>query len=350
MRCLALVASIFVALSGSAEAQASLRVATKSAPPFSYKDASGRWTGLSIELWRRISEKAGLPEPRFEECSLEQLLDRVSKGEADAGVAALSITPERERRLDFSHAYYNTGLGIAVVHPRQGKGLWAALEPLLSLELALFLGASLLILLIIGWLIRRFERQNPPFRDESPRETLALGFWWALVVMLGHKGVFPRTLPGRLLMAATMIASLVLLSALIGGFASIFTLSQLERRIRHPQDLRALRVLAIANTSGEDFLRKEKLAYRALPDVKEALRALERDEGDVLLHDAALLGWSIKTTEAVGFRMLAIQFEPQDYAIALPTDSPLRERVNRALLEIRASSAWPELVYRHIGR
>ena len=32
----------------------------------------------------------------------------------DAAVAALTITPEREKSFDFTHAFYTTCLGIAV--------------------------------------------------------------------------------------------------------------------------------------------------------------------------------------------------------------------------------------------
>lgn len=34
-----------------------LLIATKQAPPFSLKNADGEWTGLSIELWRRIADE-----------------------------------------------------------------------------------------------------------------------------------------------------------------------------------------------------------------------------------------------------------------------------------------------------
>jgi ABC-type amino acid transport substrate-binding protein len=39
---------------------------------------------------------------------------------------------------------------------------------------------------------------------------------------------------------------------------------------------------------------------------------------------------------------LPTEFERQDYAFALPPDSPIREAVNQAILRIIASPEWEE--------
>jgi len=39
----------------------------------------------------------------------------------------------------------------------------------------------------------------------------------------------------------------------------------------------------------------------------------------------------------------------QDYAIALPTDSPIKEPINRALLKIIHRADWKDLVQRSVG-
>ena len=90
-----------------------LIVGTKEAPPFSLKTKDGEWTGISIELWRGIAKELNLTF-EFRELTLKQLIDDVSSGSIDAAVAALTITPEREKILDFTHSFYSTGLGIAV--------------------------------------------------------------------------------------------------------------------------------------------------------------------------------------------------------------------------------------------
>src|SRR5262249_15391049 len=97
--CLALALCFLTCLPGRAqEGRRPLRVATRVIPPFVIQngDRAGQppeLTGFSIELWERIAQKMGtqftwLP-PKG---SVGELLGSVRSGEADVGVAAVSIT------------------------------------------------------------------------------------------------------------------------------------------------------------------------------------------------------------------------------------------------------------------
>ena len=55
---------------------------------------------------------------------LKQMLDAVNQGEVDLAVAALTITDEREQRMDFTHPLLSSGLGIAI--PKKAGGGWLA--------------------------------------------------------------------------------------------------------------------------------------------------------------------------------------------------------------------------------
>src|SRR5512135_553834 len=90
-----------------------LVVGTKEAPPFSMKAADGTWTGISIDLWRDIAAQLNLAF-EFRETGLRGLIDGVTDGSLDVAVAALTLTSEREKVMDFTHVYFHTGLGIAV--------------------------------------------------------------------------------------------------------------------------------------------------------------------------------------------------------------------------------------------
>ena len=90
-----------------------LIVGIKEAPPFVMKDADGKWTGISIELWQDLATELKL-DYQFKELDLEQLLSAVRSNSVDAAVAAITVTADRERVMDFTHPFYITGLGIAV--------------------------------------------------------------------------------------------------------------------------------------------------------------------------------------------------------------------------------------------
>ncbi len=102
--------------------QRELVVGTKEAPPFSMKTPDGTWTGISIDLWRRIAGELHLRYHFAEETNVQALIDGAASGKFDIAVAALTVTAARERMLDFTEPFYVTGLGIAV--PKGGEANW----------------------------------------------------------------------------------------------------------------------------------------------------------------------------------------------------------------------------------
>jgi polar amino acid transport system substrate-binding protein len=75
-----------------------LRVATRVVAPFVMQDGS-RLQGFSIELWNAIAEQLGVETEYSVSPSVKSLLGVVQAQRADVGIAAISITSERERRF-----------------------------------------------------------------------------------------------------------------------------------------------------------------------------------------------------------------------------------------------------------
>ena len=90
-----------------------LTVVTRKITPFVI-EKNGRLTGYSIELWERVVREARLPfDPDTGYKVVEnvtQMLDELRSGRANAGVAAVSITSEREKAIDFSYPFKESGL------------------------------------------------------------------------------------------------------------------------------------------------------------------------------------------------------------------------------------------------
>src|SRR5271170_1767416 len=107
-----LVAHTACAQVPSTEQNCILVIGTKEAPPFAMKGEDGSWTGISIDLWRKIAADLNL-NYRFQEASLDELIDGTAAGSLDAAIGAITITAERDKVVDFTHAYYQSGLGIA---------------------------------------------------------------------------------------------------------------------------------------------------------------------------------------------------------------------------------------------
>ncbi|MBI5613319.1 basic amino acid ABC transporter substrate-binding protein [Candidatus Gottesmanbacteria bacterium] len=97
-------------------------------PPMENLDEKGEFVGFDIDLGKAIGRKLGRPVT-FMKVLWDDLLPKVEKGEADIGMSAITITPERAKTVLFSIPYFNSGESIvvsrsntAVLSPEQLKG------------------------------------------------------------------------------------------------------------------------------------------------------------------------------------------------------------------------------------
>ena len=109
-----------------------LIVGTKIAEPFVIKEGEAKYGGIAIDLWIRIAAELNL-NYEFREYDLEGLLNATISHEVDLAVAPLTITSEREKKLDFSHPFFITGLSIAIPKKEEG-GFIKILDRISSLE------------------------------------------------------------------------------------------------------------------------------------------------------------------------------------------------------------------------
>ena len=75
------------------EEASELVVGTKEAPPFAIKNEKGEWSGISIELWRKLAGDLKLQYRLVEAPSVTALLEGVEAGRFDVAVAAITVTP-----------------------------------------------------------------------------------------------------------------------------------------------------------------------------------------------------------------------------------------------------------------
>jgi ABC-type amino acid transport substrate-binding protein len=68
-----------------------------------------------------------------------------------------------------------------------------------------------------------------------------------------------------------------------------------------------------------------------------------------VVYDAPLLKWQIQQHYQGRLQVLPFTLERQDYAFALPTDSPLREPINTSLLRRINAPDWKTLLDKYMG-
>ncbi len=327
-----------------------LVVGTKEAPPFAMKAADGTWSGISIDLWRRIADEKKWSYRFAEEQTVQELLDGVTNGKFDVAVAALTVTAERERALDFTSSFYSTGLGIAVLDG--GPPSWMpVINALTSFGFAqavlALIGLALLVGLIV-WLLER--RHNEEFGGGVTRG-LSSSVWWTTVAMtqrgIGHAG--PRTMPGRAIAMLWMVGSIIAIAVFTAGITSALTVRKLQGSVHNVADLSAVRVGTVAGTSGEVSLSQLRVKARGFATARDGLVALRAGEIDAFVYDKPLLAWTVNYEFRGTVQLLDATFDPQVYAFAVPANSPLRKPIGIAILESLQNRWWDETLFRYVG-
>lgn len=328
-----------------------LIIGTKDAAPFSFRGEDGKWRGMSVDLWRAMAEDLGY-EYEFKEATLTELITGVTEKRFDASVAALTVTPAREKVADFTHAFYPSGLGIAVA-AEESSGLFSVLGNLFTLGFMKAAGTLVLVLFMGGavvWLLER--RKNPEQFGGRPAQGLGSAFWWSAVTMttVGYGDKAPVTAPGRFIGVIWMFAGVITISGLTATIASTLTVSQLEHSVKGPDDLPTIgRIGAVGGSTGEEYLKNERLPHASFETADEAMKALADNRVRAVVYDAPILRYiTLRQFDGV-LKVLPVTFERQDYAIALPLESPLRKPLNQALLKQLGSEAWADIRYQYLG-
>lgn len=327
-----------------------LIVATKEAAPFSFKGPDQRWEGISIELWEEIARRQGW-EYEYRVMGLEEMLQALESGSIDLGVAALTITAEREAGFDFSHAFHTSGLGIAVPAGK-GGGLFRSLTRLISIEFLEAVAALAVLLLLVGFLVWLLERRrNPEQFGGSAAAGIGAGFWWSAVTMttVGYGDKAPQTFWGRFLGLIWMFMAIIIISSFTAAIASALTVNQLQSDIQNPEDLRRVRVATLHGSTAEAYLSRNRIVHTGYDRPLEALQALNSGAADAMVYDQPILRYLIKEHFSGRLEILSFTFSRQDYGIGLPSGSPLRESLNQALLEIIRDPQWNAVLQKYTG-
>ncbi|WP_130833871.1 ABC transporter substrate-binding protein [[Erwinia] mediterraneensis] len=98
-----------------------LRVASLGdAKPYTFTDQNGHFTGFDVEFFKNVARRIGIDQVDFIGQDFSAILPAVANGQYDAGVAAIGITPARQKTVDFSTGYL---AGYLTVLTRSDSGV-----------------------------------------------------------------------------------------------------------------------------------------------------------------------------------------------------------------------------------
>jgi polar amino acid transport system substrate-binding protein len=122
-------------------------------------------------------------------------------------------------------------------------------------------------------------------------------------------------------------------------FAADYTASSLEANIDDIEDLRGKKVCTVEDTVTMDYLKEWGAIAVPYKSFEEAVDGMLRGEGDAAVFDTPVVRYYTKNEGASKVFLVPGIFHPEYYGFAFPEGSPLREKVNQALLDIREREA-----------
>ncbi len=348
-----IVLGLFMVGATAVETSAPLRVAVYDVPPYGYAAANGEIDGVSVDLWRRV---AGAMDRRYTltpVADIEAVLGGLEQGRFDAAIGAITITPEREARVDFSYPAHRSGVAIAV---RKETGPFSALQAYgaAAFELGGLIAVILLGLALTGlamWAIERHSRAAE--RGESHVSSLRDGLYWAVVTMttVGYGDKTPKTTGGRVIATLWMFGSLVLISLLSTSLVSRLTADRVERSDAAADiDLAGKRLAAVTASSGAEYLEGLHRSYEPAKDLAAALDALAAGKVDAVVNSVGALRYLVARRHATGLEVAGGLLAPAYMAFALPKGSQLKRPLDTALIRTTSGPEWVALEDRFFGR
>jgi ABC-type amino acid transport substrate-binding protein len=337
------------ALESKQEDQQPLQVSIIEILPYVIKDGE-HYIGFSIDIWNEVANRLELPFAYVEVASISEQLEAIQQGEVDFGISAINKTSEQEKVLDFSYAYHISGLQIMTSSNAGGAFLSALLKTLLRDLLIIVIGL-LLIIAIFANLFWLTERKTNPQIPQDYILGMRESFWYTAVTVttVGYGDITPHSRLGRVFAIFWMFAGIFVIAGFTASVTSQVTVNRLDSAISDVDDLVDKRVVTVQGTTAESYLTTERISHVVVSDLDQAVEMLSVDEVDAIVHDKSALTYYLTAVDRGQFELAGTPFYLVFHSIAMPKDSPYREEVNIALLEIFEDGTATELYEKWFG-
>lgn len=343
----------------SSLAAESVHVVTRDIEPFSFEQ-NGQRTGFAMELWGNVAQELNLEYTVATVPTAKDMVTAVQNKTADVGVGALSITSEREKIIDFSQPFYESGLQILVSKEPAGILViaWGVLRNFFTWQVAVGIAIAVAVMLAISHLVWLYE--HPVNEEMWPRHYLkGMGesFWWTISIFLvgGADNKGPVGFAGRLVATIWMLASVIAVSLLTALLSAAFTVNSLTTDISGPSDLPGHKVATVTGSTAETWLGSlhnaggEKVEAHPFQTVPECLAALKAGKVKAVVYDAPVLQYYVNKAGGNDFALVNGLFDANNYGFALELASPLRKKINQALLKLNEDGVIANLRKKYFG-
>ena len=183
------------------------------------------------------------------------------------------------------------------------------------------------------WLV---ERRSSRHFQKGYLKSVGEGLWGAaLIIATGEHGDREApVLAKRLSVFFMWLLGVVLVAQLTATVTSSQTVARLHSTIRGPADLPGKTIASVRGTVAADYLTEQGLPYVDVASGDEGYALVLQGEVQAMVFDAPTLQYWAARRGNGNLHVVGPIFAPEKYGIAVADGSPLRKRINGALLEM----------------
>lgn len=331
-----------------------LRVAVLLVPPF-VMEQNGSLTGFSIELWNAIVARLSLKTSYQIMADAHALEDAMRSKSADLSVAPIFITSTRDEEFDFSYPIMEAGLQILVRDTdntaRTASPLWDMLGLMFSRTTLVWLGMALLIVVIPAHLVWLLERSYTDgiISNGDYFPGIFQAIYWAVSTLTTQAETMPRQWLARILSIFWMFAGVVFVAFYTAQLTTTLTVQQIRGAIEGPSDLPGKQVATIARSTAADYLREQNAQVYEFATPDQMFKALLDRRVDAVVFSAPVLLYYAAHEGKGRVKMVGPEFNTTPVAVTFQLDSPLRRKVDGALLKLRENGTYQQIYDKWFG-
>lgn len=331
-------------------APAPYRVGVFVSPPFVTKDAKGEYSGYAWELYSAAERRLELKSVPQEFATFAELLDAVIAGEIDVAVTDMFITSDRERRMEFTHPIADGGLRVMVSTERTSR-LAAIWNDLVNDGHARILAWGALIVIALAIPLAFFWRHVDKDFPQKPLDAFAESLYRLVAVTMSGKTKVTSvsTWHTKIFAAAWLVVGVSIVAYITSSITSVMTKQALRGTINSVADLNGRNVGVIKGSLGEQYCRSSGLESTSYPTLESAVEALVSHEVGAVVADGLALEAYDHANPKLPITEVGPIFDRRRYGIGLPMGSPLRHRLNIALVELTESGTTDKLYTKYFG-
>ncbi|KAK0060625.1 glutamate receptor 3 [Biomphalaria pfeifferi] len=287
------------------------------------------------------------------------IIGQLISQERDIAVAPLTITQDRERVVDFTKPFMDTGISIMIKKPDKTKpGVFSFMDPL-DTRVWLCIAIGFLAVSFVLYFVGRFSPYEWSVCEDAKERTATTVFsitntlWFSLgALMQQGSDISPRSISGRVIGSAWWFFTLIIISSYTANLAAFLTIEKLVVSISSADDLVGHPTIKYgtkrSGTSWRFFekstvdkyvtMRNEMLANAdevLFSEYHEGVKKVRESKSTYAFLLESAMNTYYGQQEPCDTMMVGEKLDYKGYGVASTINFPLRNEINIAVLTLK---------------